>query len=289
MTGPTRGSLVRAWRARFAEAGVETPDLDARILLAGLLGIESSRLVLDADVVIDPDHLPRLEAAALRRLAQEPVHRILGQREFYGREFTLSPATLEPRPDTEILVDALLPWLLRRVEERGSARVLDLGTGTGALLVTLLAEVPGSTGVAVDLSAEALETAAANAARHGVGDRFEVCRSDWFSAVEGLFDLILSNPPYIASTVVDGLSPEVLLHDPRLALDGGADGLVAYRKIAEGALAHLAPEGTLGVEIGYDQRESVTMLFEDHGFHLRDQRADYGGQDRVLFFACHSE
>lgn len=286
MSAETLSTLSRSLRARFAAAGIATPDLDARVLIAGLAGVEPARVLLDGDRPVEAALAARVAAAADRRLAGEPVHRILGAREFYGRAFRLSPATLEPRPDTEILIDAVLPGLAACVKERGTARIVDLGTGTGAILVTLLAEMPGTTGLAVDISAEALSTAAGNAALHGVETRFSTLRSDWFSALEGRFDLIVSNPPYIASAVVDGLSPEVRLHDPRAALDGGADGLDAYRRIAEGAAAHLAEAGTLALEIGYDQQASVTRLMEAHGFTLCAARADYAGQDRVLLFAA---
>jgi release factor glutamine methyltransferase len=223
-----------------------------------------------------------------RRLIGESVARIIGEREFYGLAFTLNGATLEPRPETELLVDLAIEHLPM------GGRLLDLGTGTGCIPVAVLANRADASAVATDLSAAALAAASGNAGRHGVGGRLELRQGDWFGALaphpgpphegEGedrTFDVIVSNPPYIASAVVDGLAPEVRDFDPRLALDGGADGLAPYRVIAAGAGGYLRPGGQVMVEIGYDQGAQVTALFGAAGFRT-EVRQDLNGLDRVV-------
>ncbi len=237
-----------------------------------------------------PDHpvtreeSARIAAMVERRAGGEPVHRILGYREFHGLDLLLSKETLEPRPDTEVLVDTLLPALKKNVADKGSARILDLGTGTGAICLALLKECPEATGVGSDISADALETAAKNAARNGLASRFETMRSDWFKKISGRFDIIVSNPPYIRSDIVTTLDREVRHHDPMAALDGGQDGLAPYRLIAADAGRFLVENGIVGVEIGFDQRLDVSAIFASHGFSLLDAVKDYGGNDRVLTF-----
>lgn len=225
-----------------------------------------------------------IRAAVKRRAVREPVHRILGAREFFGLTLGLSPETLEPRPDTEILVERLIPFAERIAADKAVCRILDLGTGTGAICLALLQTVPQATGIGADISRDALSTALANAARNGLSDRFETLESSWFAAVSGRFDIIVSNPPYIRSSVMATLEPEVLNHDPAAALDGGADGLDAYRAIAAGVVAFLDAGGIVCLEIGYDQRQAVTTLFEASGFTLVDQAKDLGGNDRALIF-----
>lgn len=275
-------------RRRFSEAGIDTAATDARVLIAGLLGLSMTDLVVDDQRSITEEEGALIEAAVQRRLNREPVHRILGKREFYGLDLALSPATLEPRPDTEILVEGLLPYLQAMVAAKGTARFLDMGTGTGAIALALLRECPGTAALATDISEQALETAERNAALHGLDGRFHTLHSNWFEAVQAKFDMIVSNPPYITSRVVGELEPEVRLFDPMAALDGGADGLDAYRAIAEGASAHLEADGIVGLEIGFDQKDSVSALFLRHGFMLLEAKCDHGGQDRVLIFRSKS-
>ncbi len=275
---------VLAARQRFAAAHLENAAGDARVLIAGVLNLSMTDMLVDDNRVLSPDEMTRVDAAVMRRVNHEPVHRILGHRAFYGLDLALSSATLEPRPDTEILVDRLLPYLRRMVAEKGTARLLDMGTGTGAIALALLQECAGATALATDISNEALATARQNAVRHGLDARFETLRSDWYGAISTRFDMIVSNPPYITTEVVAGLSPEVRLFDPMAALDGGADGLDAYRVIAVGAQAHLQPGGVMGLEIGYDQKETVTALFAACGLKLVEASQDHGGQDRVLIF-----
>ncbi len=281
MSEKTLSDLLLAVRRRFADAGLEEAGSDARHLIAGLLGLSQTDFLTRPDRPVTEDEERLIEAAVRRRIGREPVHRILGRREFYGLELALSPETLEPRPDTEVLVEEALACLAGRAHPR----IVDFGTGTGAIALALLSECQDARALGIDLSEEALETAMANAKRLGLSERFSVRRSDWGDAVDERFDLIVSNPPYIASAVIEELSPDVRLFDPMLALDGGADGLDAYRALAAQADRLLKPDGRIALEIGYDQRESVTDLFGRAGFACLRAVRDLGGNDRVLVFA----
>ncbi|MET0747505.1 MAG: peptide chain release factor N(5)-glutamine methyltransferase [Rhizobium sp.] len=281
----TIGGLQAAARDRFAAAGLDDPAADARVLVAGLFDLSFTEIVTRSHETVNVDKIARLDNAVARRLNHEPVHRILGEREFYGLPLSLSSATLEPRPDTEILVDTMLPHLRRLVAAHGSIDILDMGTGTGAICLALLQECPQATGLASDISAEALATATANAARNGLSDRFQTLQGSWFAPISGRFHAIVSNPPYIESGVMATLSADVRDFDPAVALDGGEDGLDAYRAIAAEAAQFLQDDGVLGLEIGYDQRLTVTALFEASGFRLIEAARDYGHNDRALIFA----
>jgi release factor glutamine methyltransferase len=281
---PTVSQILAEARRRFTEAGIEDPATDARVLISGLLHLSPTEVLTRGR---DPvrTKLPAIEAAIGRRLAHEPVHRILGEREFYGLPLSLSVETLEPRPDTEILVDAMLPYLRDLAKARGHVHLLDLGTGTGAICLALLSECKEASGIGSDISADALRTAQSNAERNGLRDRFETVQSSWFENIQGSFHAIVSNPPYIASSVIHGLAPEVTKFDPAAALDGGLEGLDAYKAIAKDAARFMQPSGVIGLEIGYDQRNDVTALFEGEGFELLESVTDYGQNDRVLVFA----
>lgn len=272
-------------RAAFAAAGLPDAAIEARLLLGGLLGLSSTDVFVGGDRILSEDEMTLIGNAVARRLKREPVHRILGRREFHGMELQLSTGTLEPRPDTEVLVDCMVELAEQIVAARGTARILDLGTGTGAIILALLNAVPGTSGVAVDISQDALSTAARNAASLGLADRLQTVQSHWFDAIEGRFDIIVSNPPYIASHVIPALEPEVRDFDPLAALDGGHDGLLAYRAIADGADAFLKEGGFVGLEIGYDQKVSVSEIFQSAGFALTQAKRDYGDNDRALVFA----
>lgn len=285
MESPTIGELLAIARSRFTGAGLDDPATDARVLVAGLSGLSFTELATRSREDADPMLIETLRQAVERRLSHEPVHRILGEREFYGLPMSLSPATLEPRPDTETLVDRMLPYLRQLVSMHGTIDILDMGTGTGAICLALLHECPQANGTATDISAEALQTAESNARRNGLEARFRVLQGSWFEPVFGRFHAIVSNPPYIRSDVVSGLSPDVRLFDPADALDGGQDGLDAYRAIAENAARFLLPDGVIGLEIGFDQRAAVTDLFGKAGFMLVEAAKDYGGNHRVLVFA----
>lgn len=285
MSGVTLAEALAAARRRLSEAGIPDAAGDARTLIMGLLKLTPTSVITESGRVLDTVEQGMVDAALDRRIVREPVHRILGHRAFSRLDLKLSPETLEPRPDTEILVDTLLPHAMRIMAETGGCRILDLGTGTGAICLALLDFVPGATGVGADLSPGALETARLNADINGVADRFEAVESDWFAAVTGVFDIVVSNPPYIVRSVVGTLDEEVRLYDPTLALDGGDDGLDAYRAIASRAGEHLRENGLLAFEIGYDQKDPVTAIMREKGFARIDAVKDFGGNDRVLLFA----
>jgi release factor glutamine methyltransferase len=273
--------------AVLREAGIATPELDARLLLCHAAGLSHEAYVAGAGGPVQPATLARFGTAIDRRLKREPVARITGTREFYGRGFTIAPPALDPRPDTETLIEAALAVVERRGWRDRTLSLLDLGTGTGCILVTLLAELPRAQGLGTDLSPSALALAAANAVRLGVGSRAAFMAADWLDGIAGKFDLVLSNPPYLASGEISGLAPEVAAYDPMLALDGGPDGLDAYRRIAAGASAVLAEGGRLLVEIGAGQAAQVSDIFRAAGLKLDPSQAigrDLAGRPRVV--AC---
>ena len=273
--------------AVLREAGIATPELDARLLLCHAAGLSHEAYVAGAGGPVQPATLARFGTAIDRRLKREPVARITGTREFYGRGFTIAPPALDPRPDTETLIEAALAVVERRGWRDRTLSLLDLGTGTGCILVTLLAELPRAQGLGTDLSPSALALAAANAVRLGVGSRAAFMAADWLDGIAGKFDLVLSNPPYLASGEISGLAPEVAAYDPMLALDGGPDGLDAYRRIAAGAPAVLAEGGRLLVEIGAGQAAQVSDIFRAAGLKLDPSQAisrDLAGRPRVV--AC---
>lgn len=281
----TLSDVLAHARLRLSEAGIADAAREARVLIGGLLDLDPAAFISASRRFVSDAEATMIERALGRRLDREPVHRILGRRDFFGLTLLLSPDTLEPRPDTEILVERLIPVAQRIVAAKGRCRILDLGTGTGAICLALIDAVPGVAGVGTDLSSGALEMARANAHLNGMSDRFEALESNWFAAVEGRFDIIVSNPPYIRSAVIDGLEEEVKRFDPRRALDGGEDGLDAYREIARGAGEHLEPAGAIGLEIGFDQQQAVTEIMVGQGFGLVDAAADLAGNDRVLVFS----
>jgi release factor glutamine methyltransferase len=278
------GALLRESRNLLAAAGVEDAALDARLIVEHFTSTSRTDALARPELEIPAPAAEAARAALTRRLAGEPVHRILGRRAFYGLDLELSPATLEPRPDTEVLVDLLVPRLAEIARERGTCRILDLGTGTGAIALALLSQVPEAVALGVDVDRQAVETAVRNAAANGLAGRFEGRVSDWFSNVNGKFHAIVSNPPYIETQDMAELSPEVRLFDPPRALDGGADGLDAYRAVAAGAAGFLEPDGLIGVEIGHRQRETVTAVFAAEGFVLAEAAKDLAGRDRALVF-----
>ncbi|MDP9840462.1 release factor glutamine methyltransferase [Neorhizobium huautlense] len=273
---------VMAAKRRFAEAGLADAAFEARYLVGGLLGLSNTEVFTGGDRLLTLAETAKIADAIERRLRHEPVHRIIGARDFHGLTLKLSKETLEPRPDTETLVEALLPHAQQIAAQKGAVRLLDMGTGTGAIALALVKALPQLTAIGSDISRDALDTAGANAHLNGVADRFSTRESRWFDKIEGCFDIIVSNPPYIRSDVIPELQPDVRDFDPLVALDGGPDGLDAYRDIADGARAFLEPGGWIGLEIGYDQKETVAAIFEQQGFALIDAVRDYGGNDRVL-------
>jgi release factor glutamine methyltransferase len=258
---------------------VAEPALDARVLVCAALGIDAAALAAHPEIVVGDEGARRLTEYVARRLAREPVARIVGQREFWGMPFELSPETLVPRPETETVVETAL----RHLGERGTIRrVLDLGTGSGCLLVALLTELPAAAGIGVDQARSALASAKRNAHRNGVAARAGFVASDWAAALDGTFDLVVSNPPYIASGVIERVAQEVRRHDPPLALDGGPDGLCAYRAILADAGRLLAPGALLVLEIGYDQADAVPGLATDAGFTVLEVAPDLAGLPRAV-------
>jgi len=278
------GPLLREARARLAMAGVDDPALDARLIVEHFSGTTRTQAIADPERSMDGNAIAAIEAALRRRAGGEPVHRILGYREFYGLRLSLSPETLEPRPDTETLVEAVLPFVEAMAAREGTCRILDLGTGTGAIALALLSAVPAATATGVDISAGALATAARNAGELGLGRRFTTVQSDWFEKVSGRYHVIAANPPYIPSGDIGNLQDEVRDFDPRLALDGGVDGLNPYRIIAAEAARFLEAESRIAVEIGHRQRNEVTDIFKAAGYASAAALRDLGGNDRVLVF-----
>lgn len=280
MAEPAIGQIWRAIRDRFAAAGLDNPTLDARLLAQHALRLDATGLILAEADPISPESHAVLDALAARRLAREPVARILGVQEFYGLPFALNGATLVPRPETELLVD----FGLEALHGRSAARLLDLGTGTGCIALALLANLPDVQGLGIDLAPEALDQARANAQQLGLAGRFDTRQGDWFAPVGAAekFDLVVSNPPYIESAVMAGLEPEVLRHDPALALDGGPDGLAPYRVIADGVSRVLAPGGAVAVEIGFNQGDAVAALFAAAGLARVALAKDLAGHDRMV-------
>lgn len=267
----TLAEALRLAAARLKAAGVPDPARDARWLLAHMTGLSPDRLILHMQEDLGAIAAARFEKALVAREARQPVSQILGERLFWGRRFRVTREVLDPRPETETLVALAL------AEPFG--HVLDMGTGSGAIAVTLMAET-GAIGTATDLSPAALAVAGENAARHGVQPTFLI--SDWFRRVEGRFDLIVSNPPYISEAEMHDLSPEVREWEPQMALTPGGDGLDAYRAIAAGARAHLAAGGRLLVEIGAKQGPSVAELFRTAGLDDVVIHPDMDGRDRVV-------
>lgn len=268
---------------RLAQGGIEDGRLEARLLLLHIMEWEPSDLILRGKDAVPPQTMEQYHRLIERREQGEPVFRIIGKREFHGLMFELGPDTLEPRDDTEALVELVLETIKDRNQP---VRLADLGTGTGALAIALLSELPNATAVMTDLNRSALEVAYGNAERHGMRDRVNTAQGSWFEALDEdepyRFDFIVSNPPYIRTNIVTELAPEVQKYDPLLALDGGADGLDAYRAILKTAKNHLLATGFLALEIGYDQKQALIDLALQSGWHVTRAKQDLGGNDRAL-------
>jgi release factor glutamine methyltransferase len=266
----------------FREAKLATPELDARVLLAALNNEPSARIPLSENQ-LNEAQLIQLGEWRARRLKHESVARITGSRGFWTLDLEVSKATLEPRPDSETLVEASLEQLGSRLDEK--LKILDLGTGTGALLLALLGECKNASGIGVDISHAAVQTAKRNASANQLAKRAQFICGNWFDALDEQFDLIVTNPPYIPSAALQKLEPEVRLYDPPQALDGGVDGLDAYRAIARLATRFLNQNGILLVEIGHDQSAGVASLFGGFGYRQVGMKTDLLGHERVLVFA----
>ena len=258
----------------LAEQGIPNAARDVRRLMAHALGVETDRLTLHLRDEMDEETRATFDQHVESRSKRVPVSQIIGRREFWGRRFRVTPDVLDPRPETELLVELAL--------RAPFSRVLDLGTGSGCIIVSLLAERAETTGVGTDISPEATLVAGDNAATHGVADRLLLPLSEWYDDIGGRFDLIVSNPPYIAAKEMDDLAPEVRGQEPRIALTDEADGLTAYRRIAAGALDHLKPDGRLLVEIGPTQAADVRAIFEAAGLEVVAVHPDLDDRDRVV-------
>ena len=277
----TVSDTLRAATRTLAAAGIPGPEVDARLLLLAAAGLDRLALVLDPDRPLGADAAARLDGWVARRAAREPVSRILGRRDFWGLTLRVTPDVLDPRPDTETLVAAVLDALGPRRGE--PLRLLDLGTGSGAILCALLSELPQASGWAVDRSATACAVARENLAANGFAPRSLVLQGDWAGALaSGRLDVVVSNPPYIESAVIPSLDREVREHDPASALDGGADGLDCYRSLAADLTRLLAPGGIAAFEIGKGQDEDVSGLMRAAGLAGVSVRPDLAGIARVV-------
>lgn len=283
MTGQSVDTARRTLAARFKSGAVDSAELDARILIGAALGLDLTGVIAAASRLLSADESKRIEEFAQRRLGGEPVARILGVKEFWGLPLKLSAATLVPRPDTETVVELALEMVRAVFPLHHQLRIADLGTGSGAILLALLSELRDACGFGTDISVAALRTAKANAYHLGLAGRAAFIACDYAAALSGPFDLIVSNPPYIRSAEIAGLSTEVRDHDPLLALDGGPDGLDAYRAIIPQAAALLAPGGTLVVEAGQGQSGQIQGLMTAAGLTLDwPVKADLAGVRRAV-------
>lgn len=267
----------------FRSAALESAQADARILIAHALNLDRAGLAVQDDRILEPREIDAISARVARRLKHEPVSRIVGHREFWSLKIAIDSSVLDPRPETETVVEAALDWIVTRGLRNENLRVLDVGTGSGALLFALLRELPHASGIGTDISLAALMLARRNARRLELARRVDFVACDFASALRAPFDLIVANPPYIPSGEISSLAPEVRDYDPRLALDGGPDGLIAYRKIAQDAVRLLTPRARLVVELGVGQQDAVNAILTEAGL-LIDGRArkDLMGIDRVL-------
>ncbi len=274
MSAPTAGQAMAAATARLRAAGVPDPARDARILLAHAASVDAARVTLIAPEEIAPDIAERFEHLIALRSVRVPVSHLVGSRAFYGRDFKVSRDVLDPRPETETLIEIAL--------SAPFDHLLDLGTGSGNILVSLLAERPDARGVGVDLSEDACLQASANAVQHGVQGRAQIMQSDWFTAVTGRFDLIVSNPPYLSLAEMADIAPELRDHEPQIALTDGQDGLSVYRLIAEQAHGYLTVRGRVLVEIGWQQGGAVCDIFTRAGWGEVTLAMDLDGRPRVV-------
>ncbi|HZS82663.1 MAG TPA: peptide chain release factor N(5)-glutamine methyltransferase [Stellaceae bacterium] len=282
MAPQTVGAALAAAAARLGAAGIEEPRREARLLMGAALACDAASVLGYPERRLPADAADRFEALVRRRAAREPAARLLGRREFWGEDFMLSPATLVPRPESETLIEAALD---RVADRHAGLRLLDFGTGTGCLLLALLKELPAATGYGIDLAEEAVATARANAERLGLAGRAAFFIGSWGAAATGAFDVILANPPYLRRADIAGLALEVARHDPGLALDGGEDGLSAFRRLAPDMARLLAPGGLAFVEIGAGQRAAASEIMEEAGLAVRDIRHDLSGIERCLVLA----
>ncbi len=280
--GDALSEALRLVAQSFRLAGIELPEMDTRALLCHALLLDRAQLIAQSGRILEPREIDAISALAARRLRREPVSRILGKKEFWSVSLAVTPDVLVPRADTETVVESALDFVVRGGLRLETLRILDIGTGSGALLLALLSELPNATGIGTDISAAALEVARANAERGDLAGRCTFIACDVTAGLQGPFDLIVSNPPYVAHGEIASLAPEVRDYDPELALDGGADGLDGYRAIAADARRLLAPDGRLIVELGIGQEPAVRALFTNAGLKVGSVRDDLAGIPRAL-------
>ena len=266
--------LLIASQAKLRECGISDPIRDARLLLADCLELRTQNLNLLNDSYISEIKISKFWRMVKERCKRKPVSKILGYRSFWGRDFEINENVLDPRGDTETLIELILACKFKNM--------LELGTGSGAIAITVLAERPDVTCVATDISEYALKTASTNSRRHGVESRLKLLHSNWFEKISGSFDVIVSNPPYISSEEYAQLSAEVVKYDPKISLTLGGDGLEAYREILSQALEKLSKNGHIFLEIGYTQANAVGHLFREAGFQQIKVHKDLGSRDRVI-------
>ena len=277
-------AVVLGAMCALTAAGVDTPRLDARLLVAAATGLGVGELIARPEQLVAAENIARLDVLVRRRCNREPVSRVLGERDFFGRTFLVTPAVLDPRPDSETVIEEALAIAAKAGWRDRAIRILDIGTGSGALLATLLAELPQATGLGTDMSEEALQVAEVNADRLDVGERAVFARHDALEGIEGHFDLVVCNPPYIVTEEIAGLAPEVRDHDPHAALDGGSDGLNVYRKIIP-HLPRVLASGWVIFEVGLGQASAVErMLREVAGTRAQSMRIrrDLAGHERSV-------
>jgi release factor glutamine methyltransferase len=281
MEGITIAAARRAIADTFRQSGIESPELDARILVGHLLGLDHTALVTSANRTLDVDEGQALSNLVARRIAREPIARIVGSKEFWSLQLRVIQATLVPRPETETVVEAALAAIDATGDRTRPLRIADLGTGSGAILLALLSELPCAFGIGTEISYEALQVARENAIRYGLSPRAAMVACDFGAALAGGFDLVVANPPYIAISEIEALAPEVR-HDPLHALDGGHDGLAAYRAIAADARRLIKPLGHLVLELGTGQLNAVTKLLQAQNLLPGSVRSDLNGIARAL-------
>jgi release factor glutamine methyltransferase len=275
----TVASVLTDATARLAAAQIEEPRREARLLLAAVLGVDTGAILGHPDRLVAAAEGAHFASLVARRAAREPAARLIGHREFWSLDFALSPETLVPRPDSETVVEAALAHIADR---RSALRLLDMGTGSGCLLAALLSELPAATGIGVDIAAGAIATARRNAASLGLAERAAFFVGAWGESMVGAFDVIVANPPYIVGAAIAGLAPEVARHEPRAALDGGVDGLDAYRALAPQTARLLGVGGFAAFELGSGRGAAVAAVMRRAGLAVGEVRRDLAGIERCL-------
>lgn len=281
----TIGDAVTTVRTELRAAGIPSAHLDARVLVGHALGMSSNEVFIESQRPLIDEELNRIRALTARRQSREPTAYILGEREFWGLRFAVTPATLIPRPDSETVVEAVLHHLRKTARD---VTILDLGVGSGCLLLSMLHELPRARGIGVDISPDALAVARLNASALGLSTRSSWMCSDWASSIRGCFDIVIANPPYVRLTDHERLAPDIKLFEPHVALDGGANGLAAYDRILPDVPRLLLPHGRAFLEIGADQVHALKERAANNGLACAGLYRDLGAQPRCLSFRCHA-